>query len=133
MMFDLPFAPSYHDAVKAAVDHAHRLGHPYAGTEHLLLGLLETSPELFRRAHPGARIGDIVIGLVEPGHAYEQRGELPYTPGAVRAFQSAAAAARDSGSDAIELRHLAAALVADDGIAGAALREAGIASPDQIG
>lgn len=133
MIFELPFGPRFQDAVASAVDNAHRLGHRYAGTEHLLLGLLETNPELFRRAQPGVSIGDIVIGLVQPGPPPEQAGELPYTPGAVRAFQSAAAAARDAGSDAVELRHLAAALVADDGIAGAALRAVGIVSPDQIG
>jgi prophage maintenance system killer protein len=77
-------------AVVTAQDEARRLGHPYIGTEHLLLGLLDGSGGLVRPvlAAVGIRTGDVrqqVLDIARPGPGAPDR-HIPFTPRAKAAL-----------------------------------------------
>lgn len=58
----LPFVPQAKAVIEAAIGEAHRIGHPYAGTEHLLLALLH---------HPENAARQILVNCGSSGEAIE--------------------------------------------------------------
>jgi prophage maintenance system killer protein len=78
-------------AVVTAQDEARRLGHPYIGTEHLLLGLLDDRGGLVRPvlAARGIRADDVrqqVLAIARPGAGAPDR-HIPFTPRAKAALE----------------------------------------------
>lgn len=143
----IPFGAAALAAWTAAADHARQLGHEYVGTEHVLLGLLQENPELFRHLRVNGKIEDVVLAMLErrpplsaaaPGGAPERarwdaHRELPITPSAVRTLELSIAEARRTAAAVVEPRHIAVGLVQEgEDIAAAALREMGIASPEDL-
>src|SRR5205823_720881 len=52
------FAPEAQASVDAATAIAHTLHHDYLGLEHLVLGLLQTNPDLYTNLQPALAGGD---------------------------------------------------------------------------
>jgi hypothetical protein len=104
----------YTDRARAVVAQAqreaHRLGHTYVGTEHLLLGLVEDGVGLGAEvlealgAAPQRVRGEIEV-LITPGPAPTQ-GQLPLTPRAARVLEFAAEDAMYMGQAEIDSEHV---------------------------
>jgi hypothetical protein len=96
--------------VAQAQREAHRLGHTYVGTEHLLLGLVEDGVGLGAEVLEalGAapqRVRGEIEALITPGPAPTQ-GQLPLTPRAARALDFAAEDAMYMGQAEIDSEHV---------------------------
>jgi hypothetical protein len=96
--------------VAQAQREAHRLGHAYVGTEHLLLSLVEDGVGLGAEVLEalGAtpqRVRGEIEALITPGPAPTQ-GQLPLTPRAERALEFAAEDAMYMGQAVIDSEHV---------------------------
>ena len=116
---------------------AHRLGHEYVGTEHLLLGLLRESESVAIAALRALNIDlEAIRGVIEkaahPGtHAADKFGALPYTSRAKKSLELAMAEAKEFGrADHVGPEHILIGLLREEkGIAGQVLADAGVALP----
>lgn len=116
-------------AVNAAHAEAQAMGHTFVGTEHLLLGLIRTSPELELPEYDASR--ELVTRIVGT-HAPLDRRPLPYTPRAKLVFERMAAEAADDTE--IRAQHLARSLRGmDDGVAYQVLQQLGTDADDAEG
>ncbi len=117
-------------AMGNAREAAHNLCHDYIGTEHLLLGLLDTTRGTGNAVlrHMDVRIKELardVLGRMEPGTAVATASKFPFTPGAKRALEGSLEEAGLRKDAPIGTEHLLLGLIRDDqGIAGEALRAA---------
>lgn len=131
-MNDIRFLAPLRRALGAAREEAQRLGHPYIGTEHMLLGLLrdtsgpigtslrnlDIAPDRVRQ-----RIEEVVI----PDKDVSNRPDIPYTSRGNRVLELTFEEARRAGASAADTVHLLAALCAEGkGIAAQILLEAGL-------
>ncbi len=97
---------------------AHRLGHGFVGTEHILLALVEVTDGLAVRVLSEAGISksmveEQILALIKRGTASEE-GELPFTPRAKAAFRSAVEEAVRLGHNYVGTEHLLLGLVRDE-------------------
>jgi Clp amino terminal domain, pathogenicity island component len=132
--FDVPTFERFTDRARAVLAHsegeAHRLGHGFVGTEHLLLALFETTDGVAARALAEAGITKAVIEArvvshIKPGLSPEE-GRLPFTPRAKAAIQSAVSEALQLGHNYVGTEHLLLGLFGDgDAIAPKVLVEVG--------
>jgi ATP-dependent Clp protease ATP-binding subunit ClpC len=120
-----------------AAEESRRLGHEYVGTEHILLALtLEAS---FAKSGVPARLGvnadavrarvlDLVHrGPLEQQQASDRPAELPLTPRATRAIQTASDEAASVSLPLAGPEHLLIGLIRDPyGVAGRVLRDMGL-------
>ncbi|MDJ0766763.1 MAG: GntR family transcriptional regulator [Myxococcota bacterium] len=115
-------------ALNAARDCAAELRDGYVGTEHLLLGLLRTSPTCFPGDEAVSELENRVkskLGPKDKGSKASYSIDLAYTSIAKEALKAAIADGRGSKAGVVAPQHLLKALVADKGIAGIVLRESG--------
>jgi DNA-binding transcriptional regulator YhcF (GntR family) len=124
------FTEEVRSSLAQARQQAIRLGHDYVGTEHMLLGVLETKGgmEILERAGVSA---DVVqrrtVAAVRRGTGTVAVGELPYTSRAKKALEFATAEAGVRHSDAVETLHLLGGLLREEkGIAARVLTELGV-------
>jgi ATP-dependent Clp protease ATP-binding subunit ClpC len=131
---DLSATPSAADSLlQMAREEAERLGHPYIGPEHFLLGLLRTdSPDLRNALDSLAVTPADVRARIEAATAANRekvslpRSEFPFTSRAKRVLKLAEARAREAGSLHIEAIQLYEAILHEcDSVAAHILREAG--------
>jgi hypothetical protein len=97
---------------------AHRLGHGFVGTEHILLALFEVPESLALKVLDGFGIAkpmvdQKVVALIERAAATEE-GKLPFTPRANAVLQTAAEEALQLGHNYIGTEHLLLGLFADE-------------------
>jgi hypothetical protein len=117
-------------AVAGAVAAAQRLGHPYVGTEHILLGLTTDANALATMilTDKGATPGRIEAAILARTPAREPIGsEVPLTPRASEALTRAGAEAQGLGHNYVGTEHLLLGLFADpEGMAATVLAELGV-------
>jgi hypothetical protein len=111
-------------------EEAHRLGHGFVGTEHLLLALFD-SPDglaaqiLDERRITRSMVETQVVALIKPGTASEE-GKLSFTPRAKAAVQNAFHEALQLGHNYVGTEHILLGLFADgDAVAAKVLVELG--------
>ncbi|MBQ3791642.1 MAG: ATP-dependent Clp protease ATP-binding subunit [Clostridia bacterium] len=103
--------------LEAAAEQAQKLGHPYIGTEHLLLGLLSV-PDTFAfriLSESGVdfdRVRDVVTESIGSGGESE-RVVRDYTPRTKRTIENASAIAAQCGTNAVGTEHILFALLND--------------------
>lgn len=116
--------------IQRAIYESKELGHRYIGTEHLLLGLLfdaasRPSQLLARTPLTYETLKESLIERTGTGEA--KAGAEGYTPKAKRCFEYAFAEARRFKSPAVEVEHIALALIKDkDTMAYDLLENAGV-------
>ena len=97
---------------------AHRLGHGFVGTEHLLLALFEVPEGIANRVLDGVGISKPMVNekVVEiiKGASGSEEGKLPFTPRAKAVLRSAVEEALQLGHNYIGTEHLLLGLLADD-------------------
>jgi Clp amino terminal domain, pathogenicity island component len=109
---------------------AHRLGHGFVGTEHILLALFEVPQSLALKVLDALgmaklAVDDKVVGLIKQAAASDD-GQLPFTPRAKGVLRSAAEEALRMGHNYIGTEHLLLGLFVDeDSIAAKVLQELG--------
>jgi ATP-dependent Clp protease ATP-binding subunit ClpA len=109
----------------AAIEH----GHDYIGSEHVLLGLLEHCPDLFRQlaVDPERLRSTVLDGM--PGHqtSVDPNAPLPFTPRVKAALRTAYAHAAEEKTPTLRPEFILAGLAENPGgLAGVALRESGV-------
>jgi hypothetical protein len=98
-------------------EEAHRLGHGFVGTEHLLLALFD-SPDglaaqiLGERGITRSMAETQIVTLIKPGTAPEER-KLPFTPRARAVVQDAVHEALQLGHNYVGTEHLLLGLFSD--------------------
>ncbi len=132
--FDVPRFERFTDRARAVLaqseEEAHRLGHGFVGTEHILLGLFDASEGLAAQALGEAgitrsAIETRILALIKRGSA-PQEGKLPFTPRAKAAVQNALSEALQLGHNYIGTEHLLLGLFVDgEAIAARVLVEVG--------
>ena len=127
-MFDR-FSDGARNTMAAARKAATRLGHDFIGTEHILLGLLDSGENkataaLTRLGVDLAPLRRAVEERAPPGDRAVASGQLPFTPMAKRALELAMIIARALGDDHVGGEHLVLGLLAEGkGIAAEALKK----------
>ena len=120
--FDAPtferFTERGRTAVSQSEREAHRLGHGFVGTEHILLGLLDVSDGLAARILDGVGISksaveESILSLIKPGTASED-GTLPFTPRAKAVLRHAAEEALRLSHNYVGTEHLLLGLLGDE-------------------
>lgn len=100
-------SPDAKHIYEAATREARELNHEYVGTEHLLLGWLNTQEPLAAQLGLDlARVRAEVEHLVHSGPDMITMGRLPLTPRAKRVFEIAATEAEARGSESVDGRHI---------------------------
>jgi ATP-dependent Clp protease ATP-binding subunit ClpA len=125
------FSDSARRVVALAEEEADRLGHPHAGTEHLLLGLLgeEGTPAAALLATAGVTLvaaREKVIEAVGPSAAGPGPGRLALTARAQRALDRAARFSRQRGDERVGTEDVLAGVLDVEGRAGQVLRGLGV-------
>jgi ATP-dependent Clp protease ATP-binding subunit ClpC len=126
-------------AVSLAGEEAYRFGHPYIGTEHLLLGLLAESgtPASEALAAAGASFVSVRQKVVEALASRTTESppvasrDLAFTNRASRALDRAAKLSARMGSDDVQCEHLLLSVLDVEGTAGQVLRGLWI-DPDAV-
>ncbi len=109
------------DVLIDAQAQARALGHPYIGTEHMLLGLVSLQRHPARlilesmRIDPG-RLRELVLSLLNPAPRSEA-AYLPFTPAAEKALTLALAASLELGATQMGTEHLLLGVVREGGSA----------------
>jgi ATP-dependent Clp protease ATP-binding subunit ClpC len=109
---------------------AHRLGHGFVGTEHILLALFEVPDGLAVKVLDAVglskpMVDEQVLELIKRATASEG-GKLPFTPRAKAVLRGAVEVALQLGHNYIGTEHLLLGLFGDeDSIAGKVLRDLG--------
>ena len=115
---------------------AHRLGHGFVGTEHILLALFEVPEGLAHRVLDEMGIAKPMVDkrvgeLIKQSTDFDE-GKLPFTPRAKAALKSAADAALQLGHNYIGTEHLLLGLLADENSVAAKVLEGLGASHDVV-
>ena len=119
-----------HEARLAAQD----LGHGLVDTEHLLLGLIRKTPEIFQDHCQPLVLQEAVERLTRHGRTdgVEEWRELPITEGSKKALELAMRMASEGGTREVRPEHLVIALILEgEGTAATALIEVGIDSAEE--
>ncbi len=122
------FTVKAREVVVTAQEEARQLNHNYIGTEHILLGLLDSADSVAAKVlyqlgcTKEAAHADIVT-LVGPG-AEEPRGHIPFTPRAKKTLEIALREARQLHHNHIGTEHILLALVREgEGVGAKVLAE----------
>lgn len=123
------FTPRARQVVVLAQDEARDHGHPYIGSEHILVGLIRErdgiAAEVIRRA--GLNVDDVRAKL-PPGEKDRPIGQIPFLRQAVRVLEAAGAAADSMNHSWVGTEHLLLGLVIEEGnLASQILGELGVA------
>lgn len=120
--FDAPTFERFTERARTVVSQsereAHRLGHGFVGTEHILLGLFDVTDSLAARVLAGVGISksaveEKVLALIKPGTASEV-GTLPFTPRARAVLRHAAEEALRLSHNFVGTEHLLLGLLDDE-------------------
>jgi len=120
--FDTPtsqrFTKRAQVALSEAEREAHRLGHGFVGTEHILLALLEVTDGLAARVLGEAGISkslaeEHILALIKRGIAPDE-GRLPFTPRAKAVLRRSVEEALRLGHNYVGTEHLLLGLVSDE-------------------
>ena len=132
--FDAPTFERFTDRARMVLGQseteAHRLGHGFVGTEHILLALFDATGGLAIRVLDAVGISkstveEHVLELIKQGTASEE-GKLPFTPRAKAVLRGAAQVALQLGHNYIGTEHLLLGLFGDeDSVAAKVLRDLG--------
>ncbi len=124
------------DSAELALDAAHRVArrfnHDFIGTDHVLLGLLETDASVVRKLVESFQIeyASFVRAIelsMEPTRATPDMGRLPLLRGARQALEFAAEEAQNFACASIGAEHLLLGLLREgEGIAARTLQEHGV-------
>jgi hypothetical protein len=133
--FEAPTFERFTDRARSVLVHseleAHRLGHGFVGTEHILLALFDVPDSLalqvlsemgIERPMIEEKVGQLIKQTAPTGE-----GKLPFTPRAKAVLSGAAEVAIELGHNYIGTEHLLLGLFADeDSIAAKVLQELGV-------
>jgi hypothetical protein len=128
------FTERAHKVVQLANQEAHRLGHEYIGTEHLLLGLIKedtgVAAEVLRSLNVDLRVVRMEVEKIGAARLdMATMGKLPATPLARRVVESAIEEAVYLGVGTVGTEHLLLALLLqEDGVASQVLRNLGVSA-----
>jgi hypothetical protein len=117
--------PRMRQVVDLATQEARALGHPYVGTEHLLLGALRLDDPLVAGALAGIDIDEVralTAGTVPPSDVGPD-DVLPLTPRSRKALESALGTARARGNEAADVADVVLGVVGERKGLGARLVE----------
>ncbi len=126
------FTPRAQKVLQLARKEAERFNHPYAGTEHLLLGLIALGEGVAVDvlSNMGISLESVrleVEQLVGQGPGTKTAGKVPFTPRSKKVFQLAMAEAQSLGHSYVGTEHILLGLIHEgEGIAGQVLRNLGI-------
>ncbi len=113
-----PMTKQAQQVLRQAEKMALTLEHGYVGTEHLLLGILQTecmSAEVLRRMNvTEERLLQLMAQLIAPEYTVKQEGRLQFTPKASHALDMSWEIARQAGKDAVGSDHILLALMRDE-------------------
>jgi ATP-dependent Clp protease ATP-binding subunit ClpA len=107
--------PPMRRVVELATQEARALGHPYVGTEHLLLGALRTNDPVTAGVLASVDIDEaraLIAGTV-PATDVGADDALPLTPRSRKVLESALAAARMRGQDPADVADVVLGIVAE--------------------
>jgi ATP-dependent Clp protease ATP-binding subunit ClpA len=108
-------APRMRRVVDLATQEARALGHPYVGTEHLLLGALRANDPLTASVLASVDIDEaraLIAGTVPPTEVGAD-DVLPLTPRSRKVLESALAAARTRGEESADVADVVLGVVAE--------------------
>ena len=120
--FDAPTFERFTERARVVISQsegeAHRLGHGFVGTEHILLALVGVTEGLGMRVLEEAGISkamveEKILALIKRGSASEQ-GTLPFTPRAKAVLRRAEEEALRLGHNYVGTEHLLLGLVGDE-------------------
>ncbi len=126
------FTPRAQRVVQLARKEAERFNHPYAGTEHLLMGLIALGEgvAVVVLDNMGLSLESVrleVEKIVGQGPGLKTAGQIPFTPRSKKVFQLAMAEAQSLGHSYVGTEHILLGLVHEgEGIAGQVLRNLGV-------
>ncbi len=126
------FTPRAQRVVQLARKEAERFNHPYAGTEHLLMGLIALGEGVAVVVLDNMGISLEAVRLevekiVGQGPGLKTAGQVPFTPRSKKVFQLAMAEAQSLGHSYIGTEHILLGLIHEgEGIAGQVLRNLGV-------
>lgn len=122
------FTPRAQRVVQLARKEAERFNHPYAGTEHLLMGLIALGEGVAVVVLDNMGISLEAVRLevekiVGQGPGLKTAGQVPFTPRSKKVFQLAMAEAQSLGHSYVGTEHILLGLIHEgEGIAGQVLR-----------
>ncbi|MCK5528538.1 MAG: ATP-dependent Clp protease ATP-binding subunit, partial [Kiritimatiellae bacterium] len=126
------FTPRAQRVIQLARKEAERFNHPYAGTEHLLLGLIALGEGVAVEVldHMGLSLESVrleVEQIVGQGPGMKTAGQVPFTPRSKKVFQLAMAEAQALGHSYVGTEHILLGLIHEgEGIAGQVLCNLGV-------
>lgn len=127
------FTTNAQQSLELARAEAPRLNHDFIGTEHVLLGLLNSesgivSSVMRRLGVESATVRAEIEKVIGPGFAAKRiAAEIPYTPRATRAFALAAREAEMLRQGQVDSEHIFLGLIKEGtGVAGLVLRNLGV-------
>src|SRR4051812_3459920 len=127
------FTPNAQQTLELARAEAPRLNHDFIGTEHVLLGLLNSPasivPNIMRRMGVDTEtVRQEIAALIGPGlPAQRVAATLPYTPRAIRALSLAAGEAEALKQTHVTPEHILLGLLKEgSGVAAVVLRKLGV-------
>jgi hypothetical protein len=112
-----PFTERSRTVLEQCEQQAHRLGHGFVGTEHILLALCEVpdgpTPQVFGEAGiTKSVVEDQILAFIKRG-TRSDHSKLPFTPRAKAALQNAMTEAQELGHTRIAPEHLLLGLFKD--------------------
>ena len=127
------FTPNAQKTLELARAEAPRLNHDFIGTEHVLLGLLNSPagivPNIMRRMGVDAEtVRQEIAALIGPGLPAERvAAAIPYTPRAIRALSLAVGEAEALKQPHVSPEHILLGLLKEgEGVAALVLRKLGV-------
>ncbi len=125
------FTEKAQNALNLAEESAREMGHPYIGSEHILLGLIKeksglASEILTKGGFTANKIMEIIDTFIELGEPIDPSVKLSFTPRSKRILQISEYEAQRLGHSYIGTEHILMAIFRDgDGVAFRILRESG--------
>lgn len=120
--------------MNALLADAHRqalsFGHPYVGTEHMLLALVGSAGGralMMKLGVEPSDVGRLIRNVVQEGPSRPTSSDVCYTPRSTKVFEFAVKEADHFGCHQVRREHLLIGMIQEaDGIAGTVLRELGV-------
>jgi hypothetical protein len=129
----IAFTPDAQRSLELARAEAPRLNHDFIGTEHVLLGLLNSQWGVVSNVMRGLGVESATVRaeiekMIGPGVSTKRvAAEIPYTPRASRAFALAAREAETLRQSQVDSEHIFLGLIKEGtGVAGVVLRNLGV-------
>ena len=128
---ELPFSKAAHRLLALAGEEAQRLGHPYIGTEHLVLALTRAAQGVLRTALSTLgvdedRVRRSIETTVNTGSSATTSRRLSYTSTVKRAMKLAKDSAQGVGQGEISVEHLLVGVLRARGVGAAVLGRHGL-------